>query len=532
MQHIGCLPRLNFIEEEGFPHLELDELVRHIYCTFSLTTVAEFACLQKTDGRQWTSASNTCVWKRKTEAIKVLSQKNAVGCNCVKTGSSSEGSGERTMTSLVAYDDSDQEEDDGALPPLAISPMDDISQSQGNQKSLGSNFYGPLLPSPHYKQLEIGLCDGGDGRTVFKPHREIYPPALGRSGIVENSSNAKPYSTPQYHDCVNLTTVKRHQAAPPGVRPYIPKRQRLATPGNGEEPTSLETNDKSTVSRLLTEVSERVRPYLGPRPGRAAVPRRMQLSLQAHQAPINMIQWCPVPQLSHLLLSASMDKTVKIWDGAESGQCLQVYSSHSGAVRDACWSPCGRRLLTGSFDNTAMVTDVETGQQIVKVGNQFKVMCLAVQPNDPEVFLCGGYSAEVKAWDARTCKVERVYRAGIQQTLAILFLTGGREFVTSSDSVSRDSAERTLIAWDFQTTAKVSNQIYHERYTCPSLALHPQQDSFVAQTNGNYMALFSAQRPYRMNKRRRYEGHKECQCLSQSSLSIRSIPKGQRFCTR
>ncbi|XP_029569919.1 WD repeat-containing protein 25 isoform X1 [Salmo trutta] len=414
------------------------------------------------------------------------------------------GSGERTMTSLVAYDDSDQEDDDGALPHLANCPMDDIGQSQGNQKWLDSNFYGPLLPSPHYKPLEIGQC--GDGRTVSEPHREIYPLPLGLSGIVENSSNSKPYSTPQY--CVNLTTAKRLQAAPPGVSPYIPKRQRLATPGKREEPTSLETNDKSTVSRLLTEVSERVRPYLGPKPGRAVVPRRMQLSLQAHQAPINMIQWCPVPQLSHLLLSASMDKTVKIWDGAESGQCLQVYSSHSGAVRDACWSPCGRRLLTGSFDNTAMVTDVETGQQIVKVGNQFKVMCLAVQPDDPEVFLCGGYSTEVKAWDARTCKVERVYRARIQQTLAILFLTGGREFVTSSDSVSRDSAERTLIAWDFQTTAKVSNQIYHERYTCPSLALHPQQDSFVAQSNGNYMALFSAQRPYRMNKRRRYEGHK------------------------
>lgn len=31
---------------------------------------------------------------------------------------------------------------------------------------------------------------------------------------------------------------------------------------------------------------------------------------------------------------------------------------------------------------------------------------------------------------------------------------------------------------------------------------------FVAQTNGNYMALFSAQRPYRINKKKRYEGHK------------------------
>lgn len=49
---------------------------------------------------------------------------------------------------------------------------------------------------------------------------------------------------------------------------------------------------------------------------------------------------------------------------------------------------------------------------------------------------------------------------------------------------------------------------HQERYTCPSLALHPLEESFVAQTNGNYMAVFASQQPYRMNKRRRYEGHK------------------------
>lgn len=49
---------------------------------------------------------------------------------------------------------------------------------------------------------------------------------------------------------------------------------------------------------------------------------------------------------------------------------------------------------------------------------------------------------------------------------------------------------------------------HQERYTCPSLALHPLEESFVAQTNGNYMAVFTSQQPYRMNKRRRYEGHK------------------------
>lgn len=50
--------------------------------------------------------------------------------------------------------------------------------------------------------------------------------------------------------------------------------------------------------------------------------------------------------------------------------------------------------------------------------------------------------------------------------------------------------------------------VSQERYTCPSLALHPREPVFLAQTNGNYLALFSAVWPYRMSRRRRYEGHK------------------------
>lgn len=60
-------------------------------------------------------------------------------------------------------------------------------------------------------------------------------------------------------------------------------------------------------------------------------------------------------------------------------------------------------------------------------------------------------------------QVVKAYKAGIQQTLDILFLRGGVNFITSSDCVSRDSADRTLVAWDYETTAKVSNQIYQVR---------------------------------------------------------------------
>lgn len=69
----------------------------------------------------------------------------------------------------------------------------------------------------------------------------------------------------------------------------------------------------------------------------------------------------------------------------------------------------------------------------------------------------------------------KLYKASIQQTLDILFLRGGVEFVTSSDCVSRDSADRTLIAWDFQTTAKLSNQIYHVRNSSPKPLEFPRK---------------------------------------------------------
>uniref|UniRef100_A0ACB8G5L7 WD repeat-containing protein 25 n=1 Tax=Sphaerodactylus townsendi TaxID=933632 RepID=A0ACB8G5L7_9SAUR len=127
------------------------------------------------------------------------------------------------------------------------------------------------------------------------------------------------------------------------------------------------------------------------------------------------------------------------------------------------------------------------------------------------------------------------YKAAVQQTLDIMFLPEGKEFFTSTDVVSQDSADRTIMAWDFQTGAKISNQIFHERYTCPCLTHHPKDSIFVAQTNGNYMALFSSLRPYRINKRKRYEGHKVegfavgCEFSPDGTLLVTGSSEGKVF---
>ncbi|XP_061599644.1 WD repeat-containing protein 25 [Cololabis saira] len=433
------------------------------------------------------------------------------------------------MSSLVAYDDSDSEDDSFDQKKMSAAVNAQAVFYGQNQETIEC-INTKVLPSPASLTPDHGFLGyHGDiperrssswhfssqpqSHAVLEKNKRIWDNAA----LTSSSATEGKFASLQAAPCISKTPsdvskpAKRQPAIQSVVRPYIPKRQRLATSVDTmgmEQPSEKVIGSHDLESQIVLNVSSRVKPYLSEKPRAAGIPRKLLMSLGGHQGPVNTVQWCPAPHLSHLLLSASMDKTFKVWDGAESGRCLRVYTCHSGAIRDACWTPCGRQLLTGSFDNTAVITNVETGQQAVKVDNQFRVMCVALLPGSPEVFLCGGYSSVVKAWDSRSSKVVKVYKAGIQQTLDILFLKGGEEFITSSDSVSRDSADRTLIAWDFQTTAKVSNQIYHERYTCPSLALHPLEESFVVQSNGNYLALFSSQRPYRMNKRRRFEGHK------------------------
>ncbi|XP_072424606.1 WD repeat-containing protein 25 [Chiloscyllium punctatum] len=307
-------------------------------------------------------------------------------------------------------------------------------------------------------------------------------------------------------------------ASAQNIKPYIPKRLRQKDVTsksndfkNSTEVLTSEINCTATEEHQLSHlnrISDFIKPYLENQYKVTNIPKCLVFQISEHKGPVTAIHWCPVQKHSHLLLSASMDKSVKVWDAVETGRCLMTYLCHSGAVRDAQWSFCGRNVLSGGFDSMIHLTDIETAKQIISVRNECQVTCLAFNPENQNIFLSGGFSSTVRAWDTRTCKVVNEYSAGIQQTLDILFLPGGKEFLTSTDAVSRDSADRTIIAWDFKTSAKISNQIFHERYTIPCLAVHPKEPVFAAQTNGNYMVLFSTQRPYRMNKRKRYEGHK------------------------
>ena len=58
------------------------------------------------------------------------------------------------------------------------------------------------------------------------------------------------------------------------------------------------------------------------------------------------------------IVTASEDKTARIWD-AETGQQIgEPLSGHEGSVESAAFSPDGKRIVTASADKTARIWDV------------------------------------------------------------------------------------------------------------------------------------------------------------------------------
>lgn len=233
------------------------------------------------------------------------------------------------MSSLVAYDDSGSEDESLVHGPLDSVPtgscredsldMDSRVTSKANSSTqnsdwtllgnLGSNT-GKSSVSVNYGQSQVPNCsDQKKIKCCYVAGVQNKQPGDTAAFLTQFS----PHIPQRAADVLN--PARRQHSVPSGVRPYVPKRQRLSASVETADPkcpADQVPGSQREASQILSDVSERVKPYLDVKPEAAGLPRRLLLHLRAHQGPVNTVRWCPVPRLSHLLLSASMDKTFKV----------------------------------------------------------------------------------------------------------------------------------------------------------------------------------------------------------------------------
>ena len=64
------------------------------------------------------------------------------------------------------------------------------------------------------------------------------------------------------------------------------------------------------------------------------------------------------------IVSGSCDNTVRLWDAATGQPIGQPLTGHTDTVSSVAFSPDGKRIASGSADDTVRLWDAATGQPV------------------------------------------------------------------------------------------------------------------------------------------------------------------------
>ncbi|KAJ3673207.1 hypothetical protein LUZ60_006581 [Juncus effusus] len=230
------------------------------------------------------------------------------------------------------------------------------------------------------------------------------------------------------------------------------------------------------------------------------IPKRCVHVWTGHTKGVSGIRF--FPKYGHLLLSASMDSKIKIWDVHNSKKCMRTYMGHSKAVRDISFSNDGSKFLSCSYDKNIQYWDTETGQAISTFSTGKVPIVVKLHPDEDKqnILLAGMSDKKIVQWDLRSGEITQEYDQHLGAVNTITFVDNNRRFVTSSD-------DKSLRVWEFGIPVVIKYISEPHMHSMPAIGMHPNGNWLAAQSLDNQILIYGTRERFSLNKKKRFTGH-------------------------
>ena len=246
------------------------------------------------------------------------------------------------------------------------------------------------------------------------------------------------------------------------------------------------------------------------------IPKKLVHTWKSHTKAITALRF--FPNAGHLMLSASADSKVKIWDVYHERELLRTYSGHSKAVTDVTFDPNGGRFLSASYDRQMKLWDTEYGKCIARFSTGKVAHCLRFHPSGtPNEFLAGMADKKIVQFDARAGgELVQEYDHHLGAINTITVVDEGRRFVTTSD-------DKSLRAWEWGIPVPIKFVAEPHMYAMVRAAPHPGGKYVAFQSGDNQIVVYAATDRFRQNRKKSFRGHNNAGYAIDVSVS----PDGQ-----
>ena len=165
-----------------------------------------------------------------------------------------------------------------------------------------------------------------------------------------------------------------------------------------------------------------------------------------HEGPITGLGF---DSRSELLVTASADKTAKVWDVAEE-RLQAMLVGHFGPLTDVAFSPDASWVATCSADGTAGAWNAETGAPLTTLrGHEDSLTSVAVHPSGDVLATCSK-DGTLRLWDPRWSQAHLVIHGHDRPVQSLAF------HPERGDWLYTVSTDRSLVLWDLSTGAAIT----------------------------------------------------------------------------